>query len=72
MLEFKTTTKKWGNSIGITIPNNIVNKGKIKTEKEIEVIIIDKKIDLSKIFGSLKLKQDTQKIKDEMKAGWGK
>ena len=33
---------------------------------------LEKKVDLSKISDSLKLKEPTQKIKDEMRAGWGK
>ena len=70
MLEFKATPRKWGNSIGITLPNEIVEEGRIKTKKEIEILIIDKKVDLKKIFGSLQLKEPTQKIKDEMRAGW--
>lgn len=70
MLEFKAVPRKWGNSIGITLPNEVVEEGGIKTKKEIEVLIVEKKIDLKKIFGSLKLKEPTQKIKDEMRAGW--
>lgn len=32
--------------------------------------LTEKKVDLKKIFGSLKLKEPTQKLKDEMRAGW--
>jgi antitoxin component of MazEF toxin-antitoxin module len=71
MLEFKAVPKKWGNSIGITLPNKIVEEGDIKAKKEIEVFIVEKKVNLKKIFGSLKLEQPTQKIKDEMRTGWG-
>jgi len=70
MLEFKAIPRKWGNSIGITLPNEIVEEGKIKTQKEIDVLIVEKKVDLEKIFGSLDLREPTQKIKDEMRAGW--
>lgn len=70
MLEFKSIPRKWGNSIGITLPNEIVQKANIKTKKEIDVIIIEKKVNLKKIFGTLKLKENTQKIKDSLKEGW--
>ena len=70
MLEFKAIPRKWGNSIGITLPNNIVEEGKIKENKEIQVLIVEKKINLKDIFGSLKLKEPTKKIKDEMRSGW--
>jgi antitoxin component of MazEF toxin-antitoxin module len=70
MLKFKAIPRKWGNSIGITLPLEIVEEGNIKTEREIEILVIEKKIDLSKIFGSLNLKEPTQKIKNEMRAGW--
>ena len=55
---------------GITLPNNIVEEGKIKENKEIQVLIVEKKINLKDIFGSLKLKEPTKKIKDEMRSGW--
>jgi len=70
MLEFKAIPRKWGNSIGITLPNEIVEEGDIKTKKEINILIIEKKVNLKEIFGSLKLKEPTQKIKDKMRAGW--
>jgi len=70
MLEFKAIPRKWGNSIGITLPNEIVEEGRIKPKKEIEVLIIEKRANLKRIFGSLKLKKPTQKIKDEMRSGW--
>ena len=38
--------------------------------KEIGVLIVEKKVDLKKIFESLKTKESTQKIKDKMRAGW--
>jgi antitoxin component of MazEF toxin-antitoxin module len=70
MIEFRAIPRKWGNSIGITLPNDIVEEGNIKTEKEIDVLIVEKKVNLKKIFGSLKLKESTQKIKEKMKEGW--
>jgi len=70
MIEFKAMPRKWGNSIGITLPNEVVEAGNIKTQKEIIVIVKEKKVNLKKIFKSLKLKEPTQKIKDKMRDGW--
>ena len=72
MLKFRAMPKKWGNSIGIILPSEIVEEGDIKAEREIDILVIEKRLDLRKIFGSLKLKEPTQKIKDEMRAGWEK
>ena len=58
------------NSIGITLPSEIVEEGRLKSDKEIKVLIVEKEVNLKEIFGSLKLKEPTQKIKDEMRAGW--
>lgn len=70
MLEFNAVTRKWGNSIGVTLPSKIIEDGKIQPNKEIKFLVVEKKVDLRKIFGSLKLKKSTQKIKDEMREGW--
>ncbi len=70
MLEFKAIPRKWGNSIGITFPNEIVENGKIKTKKEVRILIIEKNVNQKTIFGSLKLKESTQEIKDDMRNNW--
>jgi len=70
MFEFKAVPRKWGNSIGITFPNEVVEGANIKTKREIKVLIMKKKVNLKKIFGSLKIKEPSQKIKDEMRKGW--
>lgn len=70
MLEFKAIPRKWGNSIGITFPNEIVENGKIKTKKEVRILIIEKNVNQKTIFGSLKLKRSTQEIKDDMRNNW--
>lgn len=70
MLEFKAIPRKWGNSIGITFPNEIVEDGKIKTKKEVRILIIEKNVNQKTIFGSLKLKGSTQEIKDDMRNNW--
>ena len=67
MLSFEAIPKKWGNSLGITIPRDIVKKAKMKNNKKILVTVedIDFNQDLKKVFGTLKLKRPTQEMLDE-------
>jgi len=69
MIEVDTTARKWGNSIGIALPRDIVEKANIKPDRSIKIFIPEKKVDLNKVFGSLKIKKPTQKILDEAREG---
>lgn len=73
MQTFETIPKKWGNSIGITIPKEIVEKEGISGKEKIRVMIAGKRrTKFSEIFGSLKPKHkiSTQKALDEIDKGW--
>ena len=63
------TAKKWGNSIGVIIPREIVEKQGIKEGDEI-VISVFKKGDLSDTFGTLKTKLTGQQLKDLSRKDW--
>ena len=69
MMEVETVARKWGNSIGIAFPRDIVQKANIRPNKEIRVFIQDKKVDLSKVFDTLNFKKQTQQILDEIREG---
>ena len=62
--------KKWGNSLGIILPNEIIKSKGIVENEIIEIEIKKKNEPLKKLFGSLIRKISTQKIKDEIKEGW--
>ena len=67
MMEIKARTKKWGNSIGILIPKQVVNEEKIKPNQEITLMISTKPITKGKdIFGTLKFKEPTEKLMREI------
>ncbi|MBS3082305.1 AbrB/MazE/SpoVT family DNA-binding domain-containing protein [Candidatus Pacearchaeota archaeon] len=69
MEQIKAKAKKWGNSIGIVIPANIVDKQSIKDGTEIIITITsDKKTKVKDVFGILKekLKRNTQELIDEV------
>ncbi len=63
------TVRKWGNSIGVTIPNEIVEKEKIKPNDRI-TITVKKARTIAELFGTMKSKKSTQQIKNELKKGW--
>lgn len=66
-MTIQVRVKKWGNSLGIVLPSEFVDKERLKENERISINVI-KEVDLSDIFGSLKgLKLDTQKFKDEMR-----
>ena len=62
--------KKWGSSVGVILPREVVEKQGIKPGDEI-VIRIFRKGDLRDIFGKLKTTMSGQKFKDTIREGWG-
>jgi antitoxin component of MazEF toxin-antitoxin module len=71
MEAFDAVPKQWGNSIGITIPKEIIDKAGISANKKIRVVIINTEMDLvKKTFGTLKIKKSIQKIMDELDEGY--
>jgi antitoxin component of MazEF toxin-antitoxin module len=71
MQVFEAVPKQWGNSVGVTIPKEIVERANISTLKRVKFMVIGTDMDtLKKSFGSLKLKKPTQKVMDEIDAGY--
>ncbi len=59
--------KKWGNSLAVIIPKEVVEAEKISQEKSVEVKITTKN-PVKEVFGSLKNWDiDTQKFKNKMR-----
>jgi len=62
--------KRWGSSIGVIIPKDVVEAKRIKENDEI-IIEIVKKADISDIFGLVKKrKMSGQNFKDMVRKGW--
>lgn len=62
--------KRWGNSMGVVIPREIVEARNLQENDEIQVTIV-KKADLSDIFGLVKeRKMSGQAFKDMVRKGW--
>ena len=71
MQVFETIPKQWGNSVGITIPREIIEKENISTKKKSKFIAIGTEMnELKKAFGTLKLKKSTQKVMNEIDEGY--
>ena len=71
MQVFDAIPKQWGNSLGITIPRDVIEKENISTKRKTKFIAIGSEMDrLKKAFGSLKLKKSTQKAIDEIDEGY--
>ena len=70
MVEVECITKKWGSSIGVILPKDIIEKEHIEVNEKI-FIDIKKKHKANEFFGLLpNWKRSTEEIKMEMKRGW--
>lgn len=63
--------KKWGNSMGIVLPKDVVEKNKLKENETILVELV-KAAHLTKVFNSLKRKMSGQEFKNMVREGWEK
>ena len=71
----KAKTKKWGNSIGVVIPSDTVEKLHIQPEEEIIIEIQKKTNVLAELFGAFKFnnkstEQLIKESKEDMKSKW--
>jgi antitoxin component of MazEF toxin-antitoxin module len=57
--------KKWGNSIGIVIPNETIERLSLKPEEQIVIEISKKENVLKELFGAVKFRRPVEKIVKE-------
>jgi putative addiction module antidote len=65
MEELTTKIRKWGNSYGVIIPQEILRKKNLKEGEEIDVIMVKKGNVLRETFGTLKFKKFTEQMMKE-------
>ncbi len=66
-------TKKWGNSIGVIIPREVVEREGIEADKPVSLEVKLVRHPFAKFFGTLKTGRPVQETKDELKKElWGK
>lgn len=70
MTQFKAKARAWGNSLGIILPSEVVQREHITPDQDVIVEIKAKNV-LKETFGSLKAwKIDSQKVKDQLRKEW--
>ena len=60
-------TRKWGSSLGIVIPKEVVKELKIRENQEVMVDIKPKDNPLKELFGSAKLSKPTEQLLKEIR-----
>ncbi len=70
-METEVKTRKWGSSIGVVLPKELVDEIGIKPNETIK-INVKKNIKIKDVFGMFPRtsKKTAQQIKDELRQGW--
>ena len=69
MAEIDTQARKWGDSIAVIIPRDVVKAEVIRINDRVHVSV-RKEHDLSRIFGIWKTNKTPQELKDESRKDW--
>ena len=70
MVETEVKTRKWGSSIGVVLPKELVEEIGIKPDETIR-IDVKKAVKVKDVFGILpNWKRSAQEIKDQARKGW--
>jgi hypothetical protein len=70
-IKMECEVKKWGNSLGVILPKDVVKELGLKPNDTIN-IDVNRKIKAKEIFGTLPgWKIDAQRMKDESRDDWG-
>ncbi len=69
MIRSRSKLKRWGNSFGVLIPKEVVEKEGLREGEEVQVSIT-KTTDIQHLFGKYPFK-NLQKQKEKMREGWG-
>ncbi|MCP6727533.1 MAG: AbrB/MazE/SpoVT family DNA-binding domain-containing protein [Patescibacteria group bacterium] len=65
-MEIETKTRRWGSSLGVIIPKELVKEERLQEGQEIRIDILSrKKTTGADIFGKLKFKKPVQVLLDE-------
>jgi antitoxin component of MazEF toxin-antitoxin module len=67
MEEVVGVARKWGNSLGVVLPREVVRKEKIRPREKVRLLIIRDNKPLREIFGAVKWGKSAQEIKDSIR-----
>jgi len=65
------TIRKWGNSYGILLPAEFVRSRNLSEDEVVELEIRKREFRMRDFYGIVKSRRSIQKIKDELREGWG-
>jgi antitoxin component of MazEF toxin-antitoxin module len=68
-MEAEAIARKWGNSLGVIIPKEIVEQENLKPNMKIK-FEITRSDDISHLYGIVKRKMTGQQFKDAARKGW--
>lgn len=70
-MEIKVIPRRWGSSIAVIIPREVVEREKIKENKEITISLKNRPL-AGNFFGKFPRNSNrtAQEIKDELREGW--
>ena len=67
MIEIKSKLRKWGNSLGIVVPQKVIEKENAKEGDEVIVLLSKEKDNvLKEMFGTFKFKKPVEKLMKEV------
>lgn len=69
MAEKLVVVRKWGNSIGVALPSDMVREEGIGPNDTV-MLNVKKVPRLRELFGTLKTKKPTEQIMKEIREGW--
>ncbi len=68
-METVSKIRRWGNSYGVLVPKQLIEEKNLSEGDEV-VITLEKKADLSKLFGLCKFKKPTSELMKEIREGY--
>jgi len=71
-MDIKAITRRWGNSIAVVIPREVLEEQRIREDEEIIIRVEKKRPKAGVMFGRFPelRKTPTQQLKDEARRGW--
>lgn len=66
MIEIRAKLRRWGNSFGIIVPQNIVEQTKSKEGEEVTIFFKKERPNLRRLFGAHKFSKPVKKLMKEM------
>ena len=61
-----STARKWGNSIGVTLPSDLVRELNISEGDDVELFVVKRAHPLKKWIGKIKFRTSTEQIMREI------